>query len=89
MRPPVPTAPLPGMITTPGARALRRSCTLVTGACSTTSEASICETTLPMERRCCPPAVPVTTISSSSTAASESATRIPVSPTRTGRSTER
>ena len=75
---PVPTWPADGSMIMPGVRWARSVWTLVTGATSSTAAASTVSTTLPMARRWVPPAVPVTTISSSASASSRSDTLISV-----------
>ncbi len=74
--------PVPGVTTTPGARALIRLSTVGIGATSTASAALISATALPIARFRCSPTVPVTTRASSSTALGVRVIRIDMSPTR-------
>ena len=82
MRDPLPTIPVPGKIATPGARPLIRSWTEATRDDATTSATCTFATEFPIARFSWVPAVPVTTICSSSTARSLIAKRMSVAPTR-------
>ena len=75
---PVPTWPADGSTIMPAVRWARSVWTLVTGATSRMAAASTVSTTFPIARRWVPPAVPVTTISSSASASSRRAMSISV-----------